>query len=240
MDRLNGTSGLGSINFITGPLAGKNIQLHKATLTIGREPGKDIVVSDLSISRRHAQITLNGGIWTISNLTQQNTVTVNQRDVPPFQQSPISQRDTIRLGTETTFLFLPNAAVSIFPQPAQNTQSPPQAPPVAPRQQTFQNVLPYNPTMAPPPPPPPVGQVQRQSLNLLKIPNHRRKLHLLHLDNRHFRTSYRIIQPWHHLHLLHQLDRCRDSPSTCSKYPITAASSTCCTSTTDISERPTV
>ena len=162
MDRLNGTSGLGSINFITGPLAGKTIQLHKATLTMGREPGNDIVVSDPSISRRHAQITLNSEIWTISNLTQQNTVTVNQRDVPPFQQSPISERDTIRLGTETTFLFLPNAAVSLFPQPAQNTQSPPQAPPVAPRQQTFQNVLPYNPTMAPPPPPPP-GQVQRQA-----------------------------------------------------------------------------
>src|SRR5947209_19692238 len=101
MDRLNGTSSLGSINFITGSLAGKTIQLHKSTLTIGREPGNDIVVSDPSISRRHAQITLNGGIWTISNLTQQNTVIVNQRDVPPFQQSPIGERDTIRLGTET-------------------------------------------------------------------------------------------------------------------------------------------
>ncbi|MDQ6645272.1 MAG: FHA domain-containing protein, partial [Chloroflexota bacterium] len=167
MDRLNRPSGLGSINFITGSLAGKTIQLHKSTLTMGREPGNDIVVSDPSISRRHAQITLNGGIWTISNLTQQNTVTVNQRDVPSFQQSPISERDTIRLGTETTFLFLPNAAVSPFSQPAQNTQSPLQASPVAPQQQTFQNVLPYNPTIAPPPP----GQVQGQQQPMQVVPS---------------------------------------------------------------------
>jgi ABC transport system ATP-binding/permease protein len=124
MEIPNEPPALGSINFLTGSLAGTTIQLHKPLLTIGREPGNDIIVTDPSVSRRHVQIALNAGIWTISNLTQQNIVTVNQRDVPPLQQSLISERDTIALGTGTTFLFLPTA-----PQKPIENNPPPSASP---------------------------------------------------------------------------------------------------------------
>src|SRR5512137_2701076 len=107
MEALNGSPGFGSINFVTGSLAGSTIQLNKPALAIGREPSNDIIVTDPSVSRRHAQITLSGGVWTITNLSDKNTVTVNQRDVPPSQQAPIGARDTIGLGTGTTFIFLP-------------------------------------------------------------------------------------------------------------------------------------
>ncbi len=165
MESLNESPGFGSINFLTGSQAGSTIQLHKPVLTIGREPGNDIVVTDPSVSRRHAQITLNGGVWTISNLTQKNTVTVNRRDIPPLQQALISERDTIALGTGTTFIFLPtvgtpssyqssNKAQPAQPlkqsQPATPIQQPVQSNPPSPvafqqaaiPQQQFENIAP--------------------------------------------------------------------------------------------------
>ncbi|TMD99766.1 MAG: FHA domain-containing protein [Chloroflexi bacterium] len=142
MESLNKSPGFGSINFLTGSQAGSTIQLHKPVLTIGREPGNDIVVTDPSVSRRHAQITFNGGVWTISNLTQKNTVTVNRRDVPPLQQALISERDTIALGTGTTFIFLPTVGTpssyqsSNKAQPAQPLK---QSQPATPMQQPVQS-----------------------------------------------------------------------------------------------------
>src|SRR5206468_3624075 len=101
-------------------------------------PGNDIVVSDSSVSRRHAQLSLNNGTWTISKLAPQNTVTVNQRDV---QESPINDRDMIGLGG-TTFLFQTSAGVPGAPY----------APPINPRA-SFQDI-PQQSFQAPPPPPP--------------------------------------------------------------------------------------
>jgi ABC-type multidrug transport system ATPase subunit/pSer/pThr/pTyr-binding forkhead associated (FHA) protein len=100
---VNRSPGMCSISFLTGPLAGSVFQISKPEITIGREPTNDIVISDPSVSRRHARLMHNGGQWSIEKLSTQNIVTVNQRDV---QQAVVSDRDTIGLGTGTTFLFL--------------------------------------------------------------------------------------------------------------------------------------
>ncbi len=142
METLNGPPGFGSINFVTGSLAGSTIQLNKPALTIGREPGNDIVVADPSVSRRHAQITLSGGVWTITNLSDKNTVTVNQRDIPPSQQALIGARDTIALGTGTTFIFLPTVGKPSShesPNNAQPMQQAKQSQPATPMQQPVQS-----------------------------------------------------------------------------------------------------
>ncbi len=94
---------MGSISFLTGPLAGSVFQISKPEITIGRDPTNDIVISDPSVSRRHARLIHNGGQWSIEKLAMQNTVTVNQRDV---RQAVVSDRDAIGLGTGTTFLLL--------------------------------------------------------------------------------------------------------------------------------------
>ena len=102
MDVVNGPPALGSIKFLTGPMAGNTYQITKPMTNIGREPGNDIVISDPSVSRHHVQIAWNNGAWSIRKVAPQNILTVNQRDI---QQSPIQDRDTIGLGTGTTFLF---------------------------------------------------------------------------------------------------------------------------------------
>src|SRR5260221_6671284 len=103
MDVVNRSPGLGSISFLTGPLAGSVFQISKPEITIGRDPTNDIVISDPSVSRRHARLIHNGGQWSIEKLATQNIVTVNQRDV---RQAVVSDRDAIGMGTGTTFLLL--------------------------------------------------------------------------------------------------------------------------------------
>jgi ABC-type multidrug transport system ATPase subunit/pSer/pThr/pTyr-binding forkhead associated (FHA) protein len=141
MNVVNRSPGSGSIRFLTGPLAGSTFQISKPVIMIGREPTNDIVISDPSVSRQHARLVHDGGQWSIEKLSMQNIVTVNQRDV---QQSHVSDRDTIGLGTGTTFLFLTTPSQSPVDQR-------PAAPPHA--QAAPQQPFP----VAPPPPAPPLG-----------------------------------------------------------------------------------
>src|SRR6202165_508233 len=132
MDVVNKSQGLGSLRFLTGPLAGRTIQISKPMMTIGREPTNDIVISDPSVSRQHARLVNNGGQWSIEKLSLQNVVTVNQRDVP---QSLIADRDTIGVGNGTTFLFLVSpdlAAPAVSLQ--QSAPQYPYTPPLPPQQ----------------------------------------------------------------------------------------------------------
>src|SRR5215469_2296900 len=94
---------LASVRFLTGPLAGNIIPINKPTITFGRDPGNDVAISDPTVSRKHAHLVNTSGQWRIEKLAEQNVVTVNQQNV---QTALISDRDTIGLGTGTTFLFL--------------------------------------------------------------------------------------------------------------------------------------
>jgi ABC-type multidrug transport system ATPase subunit/pSer/pThr/pTyr-binding forkhead associated (FHA) protein len=113
MDVINNLPGVVSIRFLTGPLAGTTFPISKPSITIGREQYNDIVISDPSVSRQHARLVNNGTQWSIEKLSPQNVVTVNSRNV---QQAIISDRDTVGLGTGSTFLFLTSPASSASDQ----------------------------------------------------------------------------------------------------------------------------
>jgi ABC-type multidrug transport system ATPase subunit/pSer/pThr/pTyr-binding forkhead associated (FHA) protein len=113
MDVINNLPGVVSIRFLTGPLAGTTFPISKPSITIGREQYNDIVISDPSVSRQHARLVNNGTQWSIEKLSPQNVVTVNSRNV---QQAIISDRDTIGLGTGSTFLFLTSPTSSASDQ----------------------------------------------------------------------------------------------------------------------------
>jgi pSer/pThr/pTyr-binding forkhead associated (FHA) protein/ABC-type lipoprotein export system ATPase subunit len=105
MDAANDPSILGYLRFLTGPMAGESIPITKPIISLGRDPTNDIVISDPAVSRHHAQLVWSNSTWSIRKLAPQNSLTVNQRDV---QQSPLGDRDTVGLGTGTTFLLQPN------------------------------------------------------------------------------------------------------------------------------------
>src|SRR5712692_8482828 len=124
MDVVNRPPSLASIQFLTGPLAGNTVQISKTTMTIGREPGNDVVISDPTVSRQHARLSYNGSQWNIEKLNPQNTLAVNRREV---QQTVISDRDTISIGPGTSFLFISGAGA----------QRPVPPPPMEPQQASF-------------------------------------------------------------------------------------------------------
>ncbi len=121
MDAINNPPTLGSITFLTGPMSGTTYPITKPIITIGREATNDIVIAtDASVSRHHAQLAWNNGTWSITKLAPQNTLMVNERDIP---QGELHDRDMVRLGTTTSFRFqISNAQKPSF-VPAQDQQS---------------------------------------------------------------------------------------------------------------------
>ncbi|HZU65798.1 MAG TPA: FHA domain-containing protein [Ktedonobacteraceae bacterium] len=91
------------ITILTGPQVGTSFQLTKLTMTIGRDPSNDIVITDQSVSRSHARIVYTPSGWSIEKLANNNSLTVNQRQV---QQAFIRHNDNIGLGGIISFLFL--------------------------------------------------------------------------------------------------------------------------------------
>ena len=138
MDAGNGPSVPGSLRFLTGPLVGNAYQVTKSIIHLGREPGNDVVISDPSVSRHHAEISWNNGVWSIKKLASQNILTINQKDIQ--QVAPLNDGDTIGFGAQTTCLFLTNISNGVRPSqqtPAAKMVSlhgspPPPPPPVTP------------------------------------------------------------------------------------------------------------
>ena len=94
-----------SIKFLSGPLAGKAVEINKPITTIGRSPNNDIVVrDDPRVSRQHARLVWHDGSWSIEKHPQAaGSVTVNSQSV---QQAALSDGMTIGLGENTSFVFL--------------------------------------------------------------------------------------------------------------------------------------
>ena len=154
----------GSIKFLTGPLAGQTFPINKPVTTIGRESTNDIVVKgDQKVSRSHARIIWNNGIWSIEKLSPQNKLAVNQQQI---QQATITDGNTISLGDDTTFLFQIHAGAHEVVPPLPSYQQQASSPQyVVQPQQQFPSTPPpqqYQPT--PPPqqyqPTPPPQQFQ--------------------------------------------------------------------------------
>lgn len=66
-------------------------------LVIGRHRGCDVVLSDLSVSRRHARLVFRDGRWILQDLDSTNGTMVNGRRVG---RSELRPGDHIALGVE--------------------------------------------------------------------------------------------------------------------------------------------
>src|SRR5260370_38531792 len=113
MSNGNQTAGQGSIRFLTGPLTGRTFELSKPIITIGRDNSNDIFVTDPKVSRFHARLLWNNGLWSIEKMSQTSTVSVNQQHL---QQSLIYDNNVVGLGDDSSFLFL-LPSIQVNPQP---------------------------------------------------------------------------------------------------------------------------
>ena len=96
------------IRFLSGPLTEKTINIQKPEITIGRDTQNDICVLDPKVSRRHARIYRQGDSWTIENLSQNSYVAVNQQRI---KQSVLQHNAIVKLGENTSFVFISQPAV---------------------------------------------------------------------------------------------------------------------------------
>jgi hypothetical protein len=72
-------------------------RVESERLLVGRHPACDVVLSDPSVSRRHAQLTFRDGAWVLQDLASTNGTTVNGQRVG---RTTLRAGDTISLGDE--------------------------------------------------------------------------------------------------------------------------------------------
>jgi pSer/pThr/pTyr-binding forkhead associated (FHA) protein len=153
----------------SGPTPGKTFPLEGDVLTIGREAGNAIAINDAEVSRKHAQLVLQGGKYVITDLGSTNGTFVNGQRLTG--QHVLQSGEVISLGEQISLLYEavvkadPNATVISSPmrapvppaaQPTAYIAPEPVAP--APQSPGYAGQIPSSPppeqAYIPPPPPP--------------------------------------------------------------------------------------
>ena len=99
----------------------KQFHLGSEPVVIGRHPECDVHIEDGSVSRRHAQITFEGGHFFVSDLNSRNGTLLN--DEPIHRPTKLYDRSTIRI-CDISFEFL-ISDTSHGPNTGQGTLKPP-------------------------------------------------------------------------------------------------------------------
>lgn len=80
---------------VGGVLAGQVLPITASPVTLGRDTGRDIVLADPMVSRRHATLRAEGGVWTITDEGSSNGTYVNGARV---SAQALRRGDRIRIG----------------------------------------------------------------------------------------------------------------------------------------------
>lgn len=85
----------------SGPNKGNNYPLGNRTITVGRDPARDIQLLDEKVGRRHFQIRKEGESYTVLDLRSKNGTFVNGVRA---EEKPLRHGDVIQAGnTQLTF-----------------------------------------------------------------------------------------------------------------------------------------
>lgn len=91
-----------------GPEAGSRFLLDKDVVSAGRHPTSDIFLDDISVSRRHATFTRNGGGYVVSDLGSLNGTYVNRDRIDG--DIPLAGGDEVQLG-KYRLIYFPGTVV---------------------------------------------------------------------------------------------------------------------------------
>ncbi len=113
-------------------LQGREFHVEGDMFTIGRSPDCDVIMDQGSVSRMHAQVTLEGGRYVIRDLNSRNGIQVGGQRV---QEGVVKPGDVVFIGdVEVQAVFdappLPQAMPK--PPPTKVSDAPPPLPPAAP------------------------------------------------------------------------------------------------------------
>jgi pSer/pThr/pTyr-binding forkhead associated (FHA) protein len=87
-----------SVVILEGPDAGQEYLLEKAVSVVGRMKGVDILLSDSSVSRRHAAIEAEKGVFHLKDLGSTNGTLLGGKKI---REASIRHGDRFRVGNTT-------------------------------------------------------------------------------------------------------------------------------------------
>jgi len=79
-----------------GPYVGQRFSLSKEEVTLGRDPGSDIFLDDVTVSRHHAKITVDEDTVGIVDVGSLNGTYVNQERIE--EARTLSSNDELQIG----------------------------------------------------------------------------------------------------------------------------------------------
>ena len=94
--QLNRYSG-GALEVLDGPLAGSRLTLLSGRTAIGREDDNNIVLDDERVSRHHAAVDFEGGVFWLKDLSSANGTVVDEQ-LKVTTRHPMAHGQTIRIG----------------------------------------------------------------------------------------------------------------------------------------------
>ena len=98
--------------------SGRRFRLRDGVNTVGRE-NSDILLLDGTVSRRHAEVRVDGGSVTVTDLGSTNGTQVDGSRLGPNEPTPIAPGALVRFGN--AMLTLPGTADSAVSEPAEAT-----------------------------------------------------------------------------------------------------------------------
>src|SRR5215210_3943734 len=72
----------------------------KDTISIGRDPENDVVISHPQVSRRHARLYRSGSGWLVENLSQSNPARLHGQAL--YRTAPLQPGEVLMLGSLVT------------------------------------------------------------------------------------------------------------------------------------------
>lgn len=96
-------AGAAWLEFQSGPMAGKRVQLTEKRTTIGSVAGNSVVLSDPAVSKEHLAIQRAGPCLVMTDLGSTNGIYVNGRRAARLT---LASEDVIRIGNSDVVLRL--------------------------------------------------------------------------------------------------------------------------------------
>jgi hypothetical protein len=98
--------GFGSITCVSGSLTGQRWDIPAQGLSIGRDPGSDVVVNDARISARHANIRPKQSRVVVVDTASTNGVFLNDVNNRVRGEAPLSPGDLVILSATDAAQFI--------------------------------------------------------------------------------------------------------------------------------------
>jgi len=102
----------------SGPIAGKIFPLEGEEIIVGRDASSGVAINDAEVSRKHAQLSLNGSSYVIQDLGSTNGTFVNRQRITTTQV--LNPGDTVSFGENIVLqydvAYDPNATMVTSPR----------------------------------------------------------------------------------------------------------------------------